>query len=82
LIEGQEPAIILDFANEFYKDAAVTKNYDEKDNVAFISFYHAAPLELIASVLKTKLKDDFTNYRNLTKIDREIFTKILDVKQK
>ena len=81
LIEGQEPAIILDFANEFFKDASMTEDYTEKSNICFKSFYHAAPLELIASVLKTKRTDDFEGYRNVAKVDRSIFTKILDIKQ-
>lgn len=82
LIKDQEPAIILDFANELYKDASITDDYSEKENVAFISFYHAAPLEIIASILKTKRNDDFEGYRNVAKVDRSIFTKILDVKTK
>ena len=82
LIKDQEPAIITDFANEFYNDAAQNENITLEDNISSISFFHAAPLELITSIISGKRQSDLMGYKNLAEIDRSIFKKIFAVKNK
>jgi hypothetical protein len=82
LIKDQEPAILTDFANELYEDAIANEDTSIESNIACVSFLHAAPLELIASIIKPKRSEDLMGYKRMAEIDRSIFKKILTVKKK
>jgi len=80
LIESQESITLSDIGNDMIK-IFNKKGYSPEleDNIGIVAYLNAIPLEIATAVLQDLQKSDFSSYRNIAKIDRTIFNRILAV---